>query len=278
MPVLGYPIGEDGKTDTSHLDEVSLDYGLSAAPKFSENVSMDGNLSAEKPAGETVVMSHQIYDEQGEAHSFLVTFTKTANPNEWDYQIEYDGELTPPPFATTNGTFTFNTDGRFDPTPTIALDWDANYVSGGPSVSFDLENITQYSGPDSALVRDQDGYTFGRLVGYNINDRGMVSLNFSNGQIQNVAQLAVASVDNPNGLNSMGQNTYVLTAESGELHLGRAGQEFATSIVSGSLEMSNVDLAQEFTEMIVSQRGYQASARVITTSDEILQETVSLKR
>ena len=98
------------------------------------------------------------------------------------------------------------------------------------------------------------------------------------GEQQEVYQLALANVYNPNGLLQLGENLYGLSASSGEPILGRPGQEISTSVVTGALELSNVDLAQEFTDMIVTQRGYQASARVVTTSDELLQEIVQLKR
>ncbi|WP_243663258.1 flagellar hook-basal body complex protein [Rhodothermus marinus] len=92
-------------------------------------------------------------------------------------------------------------------------------------------------------------------------------------------QLALGSVNNVNGLQQVGDNLWSLTSSSGDLALGRAGVELnRTVIVAGTLEMSNVDLATEFTDMIVTQRGYQASARIITTSDEMLQELVQLKR
>ena len=158
------------------------------------------------------------------------------------------------------------------------MTWDAEYADSSTTFAVNIENITQTSGNDTAIVRSQDGYQSGKLIGYNIAPNGMVSLNYSNGESTNLYQMAIATVNNPNGLDNVGDGQYATTASSGNMIKGRAGNEIETGIVAGALEMSNVDLATEFTDMIVAQRGYQAGARVITTSDEILQETVNLKR
>ena len=162
---------------------------------------------------------------------------------------------------------------------TATLNWDAGAVGvAGATLDFDLESLTQYSGSSTAIVQDQDGRASGELVGYNFDTKGKLVLNFSNGEQRVAGQLAIGNVTNPNGLEQLGDNMFGVTAQSGELKLGRSGQEVNAAVVSGALEQSNVDLATEFTDMITSQRGYQASARVITTSDEILQETLQLKR
>ena len=186
--------------------------------------------------------------------------------------------MAPPPFATVTGTVDFDVDGTIISPATVGLTWDATYVASAAPITIDFSDITQFSGSTTATVSDQDGYTAGRFVGYSIDVNGKVSLNFSNGQQQEAFQLAIGNVYNPDGLLQLGENLYGLSAASGDLLLGRPGAEFETSVVAGALEMSNVDLATEFTDMIVSQRGYQASARVVTTSDELLQEIVQLKR
>ena len=151
-------------------------------------------------------------------------------------------------------------------------------MTGAPPVTINFNQLTQFSGSTRASVSDQDGFPAGRFVGYSIDTSGIVSLNFSNGEQQAAFQLALGNVYNPNGLLQQGENLYSLSAASGDIIMGRPGFEFETSVVAGALEMSNVDLATEFTDMIVTQRGFQASARVVTTSDELLQEIVQLNR
>src|SRR5690554_466712 len=136
----------------------------------------------------------------------------------------------------------------------------------------------QTSGSTSATFQDQNGAGSGQLAGFSINPEGILELNFTNGEQQKAFQIAIGNVNNPNGLEQKGENFYSTRSASGDLQLMRAGRDLPTAVVSGTLEMSNVDLATEFTDMIIAQRGYQASARVITTSDEMLQETVQLKR
>ena len=175
------------------------------------------------------------------------------------------------------------------PETSLTVNWDGGFAApeaapeeGGESspaaFNISLDDLTQYSGSTTALVREQDGYRAGLLEGYDIDQQGVLRLEYSNGEIEPLYQLSIANVNNPQGLDQLGENFYTITDQSGGMMLGRAGSEVQTAVVSGTLEMSNVDLANEFTDMIVSQRGYQAAARVITTSDELLQETVQLKR
>ncbi len=280
LNVQGWAIDVNGDIDMSQLGNVQVDFLAQGAanPKFTENVMLSGNLSADAAAGESITISTAIYDEQGKAFNAVIEFTKTATANQWDYEIRYDGAAAPPPFATVTGIVDFDIDGSLISPLTTTLTWDAAYVASAAPITVDLNEITQFSGSTTATVSDQDGYTAGRFVGYNIDINGVVSLSFSNGQQQPAYQLALGNVYNPNGLLQLGENLYGLSAASGDLLLGRAGFEFETSVVAGLLEISNVDLATEFTDMIVTQRGYQASARVVTTSDELLQEIVQLKR
>ncbi len=276
--VQGYSVDGDGNVDTSAFRDVTIDFSVQAPPRVTENVTVAGNLPSDAVEGDVFDISTVIYDEQGRAHSVILSFTKTATANEWDYEAKYNGDLTPEPFAAETGTITFNVDGTLTSPAPIEPTFDTNYVTAGSTFAIGLDGLTQYSGSTTVAVQDQDGYGRGQVIGYYIDSDGMVALNFSNGEQQALYQLAIATVNNPNGLENLGENFYGLTSESGDPIYGRAGQEIQTAVVEGFLEMSNVDLATEFTDMIVAQRGYQASARVITTSDELLQETVNLKR
>jgi len=278
LKAQGYTFDAQGNVDTSAIKDINIDFSLQADPKVSENVGVSGNLPADAATGDEVNISTVIYDEQGQSHGVTMMFTKTANADEWSYEAKYNGTLTPPPFSTVSGTLTFGVDGKLATPPTVAPSYDTGYVGDGRSFDIDIGSLTQFSGSTTAAVQSQDGYGSGEVVGYFIDSDGTISLNFSNGEQAPLYQMAVATVKNPNGLENLGESFYGLTSESGDPILGRAGQEVQTAVVQGFLEMSNVDLATEFTDMIVAQRGYQASARVITTSDEMLQETVNLKR
>ncbi len=146
------------------------------------------------------------------------------------------------------------------------------------TISTVMEKITQYAGEFSAAVRYQDGYQNGVLESFNINESGEIVGIFSNGKTAPIAKVALANFTNPAGLVDVGGSLFVESANSGIPLIGAAGEGGRGTVVSGALEMSNVDLAEEFTKMIIAQRGFQANARVITTTDQILNELVNLKR
>jgi flagellar hook protein FlgE len=277
LTVQGFEIEPGGSVGQSTLEDIKINWGSSSAANATENVAIGGNLSSDAPIGEEVTLSAVLYDDQGTQHTADVTYTKTADDT-WDYVIAYGGSATPSPFGTETGTLDFDTDGTMITSPTVAMTWDAEYTESGATFDINMDNLSQVSRASTAIVRSQDGFQSGKLAGYNIAPNGVISLNYTNGESIDVFQLAIGQVNNPNGLDSVGDGTFATTASSGNVFLGRAGTEVETGIVAGALEMSNVDLATEFTDMIVAQRGYQAGARVITTSDEILQETVNLKR
>lgn len=277
IPVQGYAVSEDGEVDVSSLGDIQLDYAQQESPQFTENITLANNLSASTAVGESVDTQTGIYDEQGRLHSVNIRFTKTAE-NAWDYEIRYTGDLATAPFADATGSIGFNVDGTITDATPLSLTWDSGYVTSGDPITISIENLTQYDRDSTATVIDRDGQTAGELESYDIEGDGTMWLNFTNGERRRAFQLVVGTVNNMQALENIGDNFFRSTAGSGDLQLGRAGREISTSIVSGALEQSNTDLATEFTEMIVSQRGYQASARVITTSDELLQEVVQLKR
>ena len=261
----------------------------------------DGLTTAlDAPAASRTTVSTAIYDEQGQAHNLLITVAKTdTGPNDWLWSVEDPNGVLIEPDATTNGVahgdLQFNVDGSvntltategavadFDGDGTDdgpQLSWDPNFVTGGPTIDIDFrEGLTQYGGSTTALVRNQDGYSAGELSSYRFDKQGRLVMSFTNGQKRYAGQLALGTVNNPQGLEQMGDNLYGETLLSGTLNIGRSGEEIDADIVSGALEQSNVDLATEFADMITTQRGYQASARIITTSDEVLQTTIQLKR
>ena len=299
LPVQGWQYNPDGTLNTGQLQNIRLDLELNAAPKETSEVGIGGNLSAglqaaaldpaadPQPFDSQITMSQVVYDGQGRAHTLVATLQKT-DTNEWavaSAQLAGDANATPPvpptDLTVSAGAITFDNDGNLTAPDPATFDITGTYPgTAGDDVdlTLDVGSLTQYGGSTTATISSQNGQAAGRLVGYGIDPSGTLSLNFSNGEQRNVSKIAIAQVNNPNGLEQRGENFYGVTAAAGDLLVGRAGQEVNTSVIAGALESSNVDLANEFTDMIVTQRGYQASARVITTSDELLQELVQLKR
>lgn len=244
-------------------------------------INFPGFQTTQEGAFNTQTMNATVYDEIGRAHSLILEFTQTDN-NEWTYEAKFaDGEDVT---AGATGTITFDQQGKLASGEQIDLTFEPG--NGAKTTSFTVElgdatagtKFTQYSGTNTAKVIGQDGYAQGQLIDVSIDGTGKIQGVYDNGKSQTLAQLALADVQNQNGLEMVGGGLYRATSAAGELVIATSENFTSTSVNAGSLEGSNVDLAQEFTAMITSQRAYQSSARVITTSDEMLTEAVNLKR
>ncbi|MGC9312305.1 MAG: flagellar hook-basal body complex protein, partial [Sediminispirochaetaceae bacterium] len=141
-----------------------------------------------------------------------------------------------------------------------------------------VNSMTQFAEKSSTKAFRQNGYPMGYLENFKIDQSGVITGVYSNGTNRVLGQLALASFTNPGGLEKAGENTYVVTNNSGDPRIGESGVAGKGKIIAGALEMSNVDLAEEFTDMIITQRGFQANSKSITTSDQMLQELLTLKR
>jgi flagellar hook protein FlgE len=139
-------------------------------------------------------------------------------------------------------------------------------------------SITQYAESSSSKAVEQDGRTMGYLEDFKIDSSGIITGIYSNGTTRTLAQVAMASFPNQGGLEKAGDNTFRVTNNSGAANIGPSGIAGKGEIVAGALEMSNVDMAEQFTDMIITQRGFQANSRTIQTADQLLQELLTLKR
>jgi len=159
---------------------------------------------------------------------------------------------------------------------------DGRYDLGGMALDFgtatDPDRLSGAGGLNTAAALSQDGSAVGSVIGFSVSEQGLISGTFSNGRSQAIGQIALATFANPNGLLKQGGSLYSESANSGNAQIGVAGQGGRGTLSGGTLEMSNVDLAAEFTNLIVAERGFQANSRVITTSDQILQDLVNLKQ
>lgn len=227
--------------------------------KATTRVDVSGNLPSDAAVGTAVKRDIQVFDASGVARNLSVTFTRTAGG--WNVNAaDASG-------ASGSGTLAF-VDGKQSGAGSVSL--------GG--ITVDLGTVTGYAGSTTVAATGQDGYKAGNLEAFSLGADGSLVGSFSNGVRQVVGRVALARFTNPEGLEKAGDSSYVATANSGGAQVGQAGDAGFGSLVGGALEMSNVDLSQEFTNLIVAQRGFQANARIITTSDQVLQELVDLKR
>lgn len=220
--------------------------------------NVNGNLPSDAAVGNQLVRDISVYDANGTERKLTLTFTKSATG--WDVSGS-DGA------NTATGAITFNNG--------VLATGGALTVGG---VNVNLSTVTGYSGLSTVAFKDQNGRAAGTLESFTLSKDGTIIGLFSNGDKQAVARIALATFVNPGGLEKAGGSTYRATVNSGAAQLGGPGEDGLGNIQGGSLEMSNVDLSQEFTNLIVAQRGFQANARIITTSDEVLQELTNLKR
>jgi flagellar hook protein FlgE len=141
-----------------------------------------------------------------------------------------------------------------------------------------FDGVTQFASPFSTSAKSQNGYGMGALTDISIDSAGVITGSFSNGVTKPIAQIMLAKFNNPGGLERVGDGLYRTSSNSGQAIKGEAGKIVQATLSGGSLEMSNVDLAEEFVNMIVAQRGFQANARVLTASDEMLTDLVNITR
>jgi flagellar hook protein FlgE len=255
----------------------------STAPtRFNANMSFTEIQSARDTGVQST--SIVVYDESGDAHTITTNFTHSGTPNEWLWQITTEGGEQI--LGGNRGTITFGQDGspsaftfednstgfKFDPmNGSNVVDIDLNVGSPGS-----FQGITQFRSPSTTVARDQDGYPMGKLQEISIDETGEISGVYTNGVNKSIARIYVAEFNNPAGLTKMSDSMLTTSNNSGDPVMQRPGVGSSTKVKPGALEMSNVDLATEFTNMITTQRAYQAASRVITTSDEMLQELVQL--
>ncbi|QOR35349.1 flagellar hook protein FlgE [Clostridium sp. 'deep sea'] len=275
--IMGWMADSAGNVNTTGpLQSLDLS-SLTMPAKATTAMILEGNIDKDD-ASFTYDMT--VYDSLGVSHKVTYTFTKTAADRTYSYEISSaEAGVTITPAAVPHGTVSFNTSGVLNThTPhTITIGGLGGAADISTTVNFNATKFT-YSSNKNTVGGEQDGYQSGSLLSLGVNAIGEVVGTFSNSRDKTVAALAIASFINPQGLERAGNNNYIKSWNSGEPQYSLAGTGGRGPIRDGALEMSNVDLAKEFTEMIVAQRGFQANSKIITTSDEILQELVNLKR
>lgn len=269
--IMGWVPDASGVIDTglpiSQID-IPVDANLARA---TTNALLGGNLDSTSASGSAGAHNVTIggYDSLGAFHSVTLTFEKVSD-NNWSWTATSG--------AAGSGTVSFDTGGQYSAGGgNITIP-----ASGGApatTISLDLTSLTQLATMSTVTLVSEDGVAAGTLTGFSVvSNTGEIYGTYSNGLQELLGQVAVAKFVNPTGLTRYGQNLWEASLNSGEPDIGMAGTNGRGTLTAGYLEASNVDLAEEFTNMILAQRGFQAASRVITASDEMLQELVNIKR
>lgn len=247
-------------TTGSPIGNITLSPTATIPAVATTQVGVDGNLPSDAAVGTSLERDIRVFDANGAARNLALTFTKTTTG--WDVAAADANGATSgqQPLAFTNG--------KQQAGATLAV--------GG--ITVDLGAVTGYAGMTTVAATGHNGSAAGTLEAFTLGADGSLVGSFSNGLKQTVGRIALAKFTNPSGLEKAGDSAYTVTANSGTAQIGQAGDPGFGTLAGGALEMSNVDLSQEFTNLIVAQRGFQANARIITTSDQVLQELVDLKR
>jgi len=270
------------------IGDIIVPVGSIKPPIPTTTFSFDLNLNAGGATGDRFSSAIEVFDSLGTPHVVTVTFTKNATANTWDYSLTFPDSDVTTPITPVTGTITFNAAGQLltppmgGPFPSIAV---SGLRSGAANLTLNWQlysgvapRLTQYTQPSAVSANAQDGAPPAQLIRVGIGNGGAVLAQYSNGVQSIVGQLAMASVRNPESLIAVGNNSYQLSARSALPAIGLPSTGGRGSILGGAIENSTVDIAREFTNLIVLQRGYQANARVVTTVDELSQETINLKR
>jgi flagellar hook protein FlgE len=287
--VMGYP-AVNGVIDTSqNLAPIILGQGLISPPLATSNLQMTSNLDASAAVGATFSTPMSVFDTLGVSHILTFQFTKTG-ANNWSYNAtiaapEVGQTGAPVSIATGNVTFDGNgvltspagnvtgiaVTGLADGATDMNLNWNLYDKNNNPL-------LTQVASASTTSTTFQDGYASGTLLNFNVGSDGVIAGTFTNGKTSPIAQITLARFPNQQGLLRQGSNNYISSLASGDPVIGTPGDGGRGTVTGGALEQSNVDIATEFSKMIVAQRGFQANAKVVTTFDEITQDTINLRR
>lgn len=285
--ILGFQAVNGAINTNQTPGPLTISTGTISPPKSTANAQLSMNLNSGATAGTVFSTPLTVYDSLGAAHILTYTFTNTG-PGAWSYNITIpaaDVGAAGAPVSIKTGTLTFNGAGQLtapagnvtginvtglaDGANTLTFNWNL-YSSPTRPV------VTQVAAPSAVSTTQQDGFSSGSLSSYTINSDGTIEGTFSNGQTQPLGQILLASFANEQGLVRNGSNEFLASLSSGAANIGIPGTGGRGTLSGGALEQSNVDIATEFSALIVAQSGYEANAKVVTTLDTITQDTINL--
>jgi flagellar hook protein FlgE len=278
---------------------VVVPLGSLTASQATANTSITANLDANAATGTNFSTSIQVYDSLGDTHTLTIQFSKTANSGEWSYAMSIpgadlgqSGSQTQSPAT---GLLEFDQNGNLtsptaqsgsNPSPSLTIQGlsDGAAATTPWTINWNLYNaagqaqLTSYAQNSSVAANSQDGSPSAQLTNVSIGNGGTIISNYSDGQQVVMGQLAMANISNPESLVAAGNNNYELSASSALPAVGGANSGGRGQILGESIESSTVDIATEFTNLIVYQRSYEANSKVITSSDQLSQDTINLIR
>jgi flagellar hook protein FlgE len=272
--IQGWMANATGVIDTNGvIGDIALPVSTYVAPVVSDALTVSGNIPKALANAGTVTSAITVYDALGTTATATATITKTG-ANAYTMSIN-GGAAVVVAFNAATGALA---GGQANPITVTGGNVPADNIANGQAYVVDITGLTEYASPSSFAVTNQDGQGVGALSTFTTTADGQLIGVYSNGVKQPIAQLAVANFNNPNALEKVGDTTYRNTVNSGVALIGEAMADGRGSIQGGTLEMSNVDLAGEFTNLIVAQRGFAANSRTLTATDEMLQELMNIKR
>lgn len=288
--LMGYRVDSDGNPtdgDVFSVDDLTaIDVDIvSGLAQASSTVTLSAGLPADAAVGDAVSLDVEFFDSLGVAHSTTLTYTKTGT-NQW--QMSIGDAVNPDDSTTVTGTsagttydLVFDTSGKLSsvsPSP-VTLSF-SGLTSGAADIDLTLDiqdsgSLTQYAAQDDEIdielySLDVDGARYGRYTSVEIDDDGLVTASFDNGLSLAIYKIPVATFANPNALQALSNNVFLPTVDSGNYILKDAGEGTAGLIRSSSVESSTVDIADEFSRMIIAQQAYSAASKVVTTADEMI--------
>lgn len=306
LKVYGWGTNAAGAIEKGKVEpiEIMSAENLYAEPKATSNVSFEGNLYTGDADGtnESITKTIAFYDSLGNRFTTELNFKYDTAAKEWNVSFPKTGTAVPAtgdPVMYMNGDttnpisfsppadfdLTFDTNGKLATASIQSINLTITPGTGFPvkstfnTMKVDFTKLTQFNEKTTAQSYTKDGLEPGNLTGYSIGTDGIITGKYSNGTEKKFGQIAVATFKNPAGLEKFGDNLFITTSNSGDFDgIGQDPTAGGGKLNAGVLEMSNVDLSSEFTDMITTQRGFQANSKIITTSDEMLQELVSMKR
>jgi flagellar hook protein FlgE len=253
------------------VSNLNSDDTAAAAWTFATGVNLPSSAQYNEASSITV------YDSLGSAHQVGVYFAKTGN-NAWTAHYVYQNSAGNYVEAGSNA-MTFSTAGVLTAggsSGALTYTWGGSPAAS--TITFDLTGTTQYAAPFAVSSLTQNGYGSGDIKNITIDDHGIISGIYTNGQTRSLGQVALAKFAATNNLKKLGNNLYAASNDSGQAIVDHAQTSGLGRILSSSLELSTVDLAEEFTSLITAQRGFQANTKIITTTDELLNLLISIKQ
>jgi flagellar hook protein FlgE len=285
---LGYPAVNGVVNTASALGPLQVGASLVSPPNPTTTIQQQTNLDSGAAVGATFSTPLSVYDSLGSSHTLQFNYTKTA-ANAWSYQITLPAADTGGsgnPTVISTGTLTFDSSGNLTaPTGSVTGISVAGLADGaaGLNLTWNLTNsgggsaITQVASASTTSTTNQDGYGSGTLQSYLVAADGTIEATFSNKQTQAIGQIALATFSNTQGLQATAGNEYLPTLASGAAVVGVPNAGGRGTMTGAALEMSNVDISTEFTRLIVTQRGFEADSRMITTLDSVGNTTTNLQ-